>query len=60
MRSFELDDKEIDVIRYGLSLLKRDCKFDLVTFSRLPDLDKCSELIETLSTIEFLQNKIKF
>ena len=60
MNPFNLDDKEIDVIRYALGLLKRDCKFDLVTFSRVPDLDKVSELVDTISTIDFLLNKLKF
>lgn len=60
MKSFQLTDSEIDVIRHALKLLDKDCHFDIVTFTRHDDFDSISACLDTMSCIAFLLNKIKF
>ena len=60
MKTCNFDDKELDVINHALVLLKRDLRFDLVTFSKKGDLDSVQHCLDGLSTIEFVFPKIKF
>lgn len=60
MKSFELSDAEIDLVRHCLLLFKKDLNFDSVTFARCGNLDSLQQCVNSLSTIEFLLNKIKF
>lgn len=53
-----LNNKEVEVICLALSLLKKDCQFNLVTFSSSGNLGWVQHLVDTLSCIQFLQKKI--